>query len=152
MGTTTTKPTTPVRYEEDFVAWAAETAQLLLERRFDEIDIENLAEEVQAMAGRDRREVLSRLTVLLLHLLKWKYQPDKRSGSWQSTIATQRAEIDDLFEDSPSLKRGLASSVRRGYPRAADRAAIETGLPADTFPPQCPFTFEQLLDLTYRPE
>ena len=152
MGTTTTKPTTHVRYEEDFVAWAAQTALLLRERRFDEIDMESLAEEVDAMAGRDRREVLSRLTVLLVHLLKWKHQPDKRSRSWQSTIATQRAELDDLFEDSPSLKRGLAAAVSRAYPRAADLAAIETGLSADTFPPKCPFTLKQILDPAYQPE
>lgn len=152
MGAETIKPSTHVLYEEDFAAWAVETAQLLRERRFDQIDVENLAEEVDAMAGRDRREVLSRLTVLLVHLLKWKHQPDKRSRSWQSTLATQRAELDDLFEDSPSLKRGLAAAVGRAYPRAVDRTAIETGLPADTFSPRCPFTLKQILDPAYRPE
>jgi len=152
MGTTTTKPTTPVRYEEDLVAWTEETAQLLRERRFDEIDIENLADEVQSLAGRDKREVLRRLTVLLVHLLKMKHQPAKRSRSWQSTIATQRDELDLLFEDSPSLKRGLAAAVAEVYPDAVDLAAIETGLPGDTFPPRCPFTVEQILDRTYRPE
>ncbi len=152
MGTTTTKPTTPVHYEEDLVAWMDETAQLLRERRFDEIDIENLADEVQSLAGRDRREVLSRLRVLLIHLLKWKHQPDKRPRSWQSTMARQRDELDLLFEDSPSLKRRLAATVARVYRDAVDLAAIETGLPANTFPPKCPFTREQILDRTYRPE
>ncbi len=79
-------------------------------------------------------------------MLQWKQQPDK------STIATQRDELDLLFEDSPSLKRGLAAAVADVYPDAVDLAAIETGLPADTFPPQCPFTLEQILDRTYPPE
>jgi len=152
MGTTTTKPTTPVRYEEDFVAWAAETALLLRERRFDEIDMESLAEEVDAMAGRDRREVVNRLITLLMHLLKWQHQPAKRSRSWQSTIAMQQDKLDLLFEDSPSLKRGLAAAVTRAYPRAVGRAAIQTGLPADTFAPRCPFSVDQILDQAYRPK
>jgi len=152
MGTTTTKPATPVRYEEDFVAWAAETAQLLRGRHFGEIDIENLAEEVRSLAGRDRRAVLRGLTILLVHLLKRKHQPDKRARSWQSMIATQRDELDLLFEDSPSLKRRLAAAVARVYRDAVDLAAIQTGLPADTFALRCPFSVEQILDPNYRPE
>ncbi len=152
MGTTTTKPTTPVRYEEDFVAWAAETAQLLLERRFDEIDIESLAEEVQAMAARDRRELESRLAVILLHLLKWKCQPEKRSGSWDSTILTQRADLRRLLRQSPSLKREVAEAVKEAYPDAVGGAAKETGLRVTTFPSDCPFSPEQILDPTYLPE
>lgn len=144
MGTTTTKPT--VRYEEDLVAWTEQTAQLLRERRFDEVDVENLADEVQSLAGRDRREVLSRLRVLLTHLLKWKQRPDR------SAIATQRDELELLFKDSPSLKRGLAAAVAQVYRDAVDIAAIETGLPRDAFPPKCPFTRKQILDRTYQPE
>lgn len=149
MGTTTT---TRVLYEEDLVAWATDTAKLLRERRFDEIDIENLAEEVDAMAGRDRREVVNRLVTLLMHLLKWQHQPARRSRSWQFTIATQRGKLDLLFEDSPSLKRGLAAAVSRSYPRAVDGAAIQTKLPADTFPPRCPFNVDQILDPAYLPD
>jgi hypothetical protein len=70
-------------YDEDFVAWAEQTARLLRQGRLHELDIENLAEEIEAMANRDRRELLSRLTVLLHHLLKWGWQPEKRSGSWK---------------------------------------------------------------------
>jgi hypothetical protein len=152
MGTTTTKPPTHVRYEEDFVAWAAETAQLLLERRFDEIDIDSLAEEVQAMAKRDRRELRSRVAVILLHLLKWKYQPEKRSGSWDSTMETQRRELRYLLQDSPSLKREVAEAVKEAYLDAVRRAAKETGLRVTSFPSDCPFSPEQILDPTYLPE
>ena len=152
MGTTRTKPTTHVRYEEDLVAWTEKTAQLLRERRFDEIDIENLAEEVQAMAGRDRRELESRLAVILLHLLKWKYQPNQRSGSWHSTMRTQRRELRQLLRQSPTLKREVAAAVKEAYPDAMDDAAEETGLKVKTFPSDCPFSSEQILDRTYLPE
>lgn len=152
MGTTTTKPTTPVRYEEDYVAWAAETAQLLLERRFDEIDIDSLAEEVDAIAGTDRRELRSRVTVVLLHLLKWKYQPEKRSGSWESTLDTQRTELGYLLQQSPSLKREVAEAVKIAYPNAVGGAAKGTGLRVTTFPSDCPFSPQQILDPTYLPE
>ena len=141
-----TKPATPVRYQEDLVAWMDKTAQLLRERRFDEIDIENLADEVQSLAGRDTREVWSRLRVLLTHLLKWKHQPDR------SALAKERDELELLFKDSPSLKRGLAAAVTQVYPDAVHIAAIETGLPRDAFPPKCPFTRKQILDRTYPPE
>ena len=152
MGTTTTKPSTHIRYAEDYVAWAAETAQLLLERRFDEIDIESLAEEVQAMAARDRRELRSRVVVVLLHLLKWKCQPNERSGSWQSTLRTQRRELRLLLQQSPSLKREVAEAVKQAYLDAMDDAAEETGLSVTTFPSECPFSSEQILDRTYLPE
>ena len=152
MGTTTTKPTTHVGYEKDLVAWTEETAQLLRERRFDEIDIENLAEEVQAMAGRDRRELQSRVAVVLVHLLKWKCQPNQRSGGWQSTMRTQRRDLRYLLEQSPSLKREVAAAVKEAYPDAMDDTAEETGLSVKTFPSECPFSPEQILDRTYLPE
>jgi len=138
-------------YEEDFVAWALDTARLLREGRFNAIDIENLAEEVEAMAGRDKRELLSRLTVLILHLLKWRWQPEKRSGSWAATIVTQRTEIEGLFEQSPSLRRTLSPSLSRVYRNAVKEAAAETGLPQDTFPRQCPFSAAQVLDEEFLP-
>src|SRR5947209_4622481 len=93
-------------YEEDFVAWADETTRLLREGRLDQIDIEHVAEESEGLANRDRHELVSRLTVLVHHLLKWGWQPQKRSGSWKLTISTQRTEIEDQLENSPSL-RGL---------------------------------------------
>ena len=138
-------------YDEDFVAWANETATLLRAGRFDEIDAEHLAEEVEAMAGRDTRELRSRLTVLILHLLKWQQQPEKRSVSWKSTIATQRAEVKHLLEQSPSLKRVVLESVTRIYGDAVEQASIETGLPEDSFPRECPFSPDQVLDRNFLP-
>ena len=142
----------PKLYEEDFVAWAYETARLLREGRLDQIDIEHVAEEIEGMANRDRRELLSRLTVLIHHLLKWGWQPEKRSGSWKLTIGSQRTEIDRQLEDSPSLRRILSPSLPRVYREAVKNAADETDLPKDTFPRECPFSVAQILDEDFLPE
>lgn len=138
-------------YDDDFVAWASETARLLREGRFGEIDIENLAEEVEAMAGRDRREMASRLTILMMHLLKWQQQPGKRSSSWRSTIATQRAELQRLLKQSPSLRREVPQSVTEVYEDAVEQASIDTGIPEDSFPRECPFSPDQILDRSFLP-
>jgi len=138
-------------HEEDFVEWAAETARLLRSGRFDQVDIEHLAEEVEAMAGRDRRELDSRLEVLIHHLLKWQQQIEKRSGSWESTIISQRAAIRRLFEQSPSLRRRLAESVTAVYGDAVKEAAAETGLPVGSFPGACPFSAAEILDPDFLP-
>jgi len=139
-------------YDEDFVLWIAQTARLLRAARFDEIDVEHLIEEIEAMAGRDKREVLSRLTVIVQHLLKWQHQSRKRSRSWHATIVAQRAEIELLFEQSPSLRRALDASVARAYRSAVAAAAAETGLPVHTFPRECPFSPEQILDQNFLPD
>jgi hypothetical protein len=139
-------------YDEDFAVWATETARLLRERRFSEIDIEHLAEEIEALGNRDKREVLSRLTVLMQHLLKWQFQAKKRSRSWQATIATERAELGHIFEQSPGLRRGVTTSLAQGYRRAVKLVVIESGLSAKTFPPDCPFTPVQVLDEDFLPE
>ncbi len=101
------------RYETDFVAWAEAQAEALRAGRLDELDLEHLAEEIQGLAERDRRELRSRLRVLVAHLLKWRHQPDHRSRSWRATILTQRADLDDLFESSPSLGREVPDALAR---------------------------------------
>jgi hypothetical protein len=138
-------------YDRDFVAWTSETARLLRAGRFDETDIEHVAEEIEDLGKRDKRELHSRLTVLLLYLLKWNWQPNKQSSGWQSTIITQRAELEQLFEDSPSLRRTIGAAVLKVYPAALRAAVVETGLPTATFPRDCPFTAEQILDPNFLP-
>jgi hypothetical protein len=139
-------------YDEDFAAWAIEMARLLRARRLDDIDIEHLAEEIEDLANRDRRELLSRARAILKHLLEWQYQPEKRSRSWRSTIAAQRAEIDQLLEQSPSLRQALPASAPRVYRDAVTAASIETGLPEGSFPRECPFSPEQILDRRFLPD
>ena len=133
-------------YDADFFAWTRRTAELLRARRFDEVDVEHAAEEIEDMGRRDARELNRRLQVVLMHLLKWKLQPKKRTRSWQTTLLSQRSEIDTLLRDSPSLRHKLPVDLPRNYERAVTRAAVETGLRADRFPPQCPFTVLQILD------
>jgi len=138
-------------YDVDFFAWTRRTAALLRSGRFDELDVEHLAEEVEDMGRRERRELASRLVVLVAHLLKWSQQPAGRSPSWEATIASQRAEIGDLLDDNPSLRAEVASQVTRRWTVAIKHAAAETRLPADSFPPDCPWSAEQILDGTFYP-
>ncbi len=138
-------------YDDDFVAWASETARLLREGRFNEIDMEHLVEEVEDIANRYKQELRSRLRVLIRHLLKWQQQPEKRSRSWMATIVTQRTQIRDVLEGSPSLRRLLAKSIARVYPDAVKLASVETGLSERSFPRECPFSADQILDDNFVP-
>ena len=128
-------------YHEDETAWLEAMARLVAERRFEEIDYEHLGEYLSDMARRDRREVYSRLVVLLTHLLKWEYQPEKRSGSWRGTILEQRRELRLLLE-SGVLRSHAIASLAVTYQEAREQAAAETGLPLETFPIQ----WEQSVD------
>jgi Domain of unknown function DUF29 len=132
-------------YDTDFVRWTEEQAATLRARRFDGLDLENLAEEIESLGKRDRRRLKSRLTVLLMHLLKWGFQPEQRSGSWDSTIRTQRADIRQLLDDSPTLRREIPAVIAERYDMARRNAAAETGLPMATFPTDCPFAVDEIL-------
>ncbi len=139
-------------YDQDFAAWTAETARLIRSGRIAEVDLEHVAEEIEDMGKRDSREVKSRLTVLLVHLLKWNLQPQRRSRSWSSTIATQRREMNDIFSQSPSLRDRIPGTLARVYRDAVHAAVIETGLSAKRFPLDCPFGVEEILDRDFLPE
>jgi hypothetical protein len=117
-----------VRYEDDLFAWTQEQAALRRAHAASGIDWENLAEEIESMGHRDRRELKSRLRVILLHLLKWQAQPDLRGSSWRKTLLTQRVEIRDLLQQSPSLRREVPHLMRDAYLDAAKEAMAETGL------------------------
>jgi Domain of unknown function DUF29 len=139
-------------YDTDFFEWTQRTAHRLRARRFAEVDVEHAAEEIGDMGKRDLRELNTRTEVLLAHLLKWKFQPRKRSRSWRATIVAQRHEIEAILEDSPSLRRRLVSARKRTYERAAARAAAESGLRVDAFPPDCPFSSEEILEAGFLPD
>jgi hypothetical protein len=133
-------------YEADFYSWTQRTAALLRARRFEDVDVEHAAEEIEAMGKRDLKELNSRVQVLLSHLLKWQLQPERRAPSWQGTIVAQRLEIGALLEQSPSLRPKVAGELGRNYVGAVKRALPESGLGKDAFPVRCPFTVEQILD------
>ena len=132
-------------YEQDFYLWTQTIAQQLKENNFHEIDIPNLIEEIESMGRSEKRELKNRLIVLLMHLLKWQYQSEKRSESWRSTISKQRICIETLLEDSPSLQPLLTEVFEDCYQKARLRASDETGIKLNFFPKESPFTLEEIL-------
>ena len=144
--------TTPTLYEQDYYSWLETTINQLQYRRFDEVDLKNLLEELEDMGRSQKKAVQSNGTILLMHLLKYKYQPQKRSRSWRSSIVEHRRRLIVQLEDSPSLKRYFQDIFGKCYQDACRDAATETGLPYDTFPTDSPFTPEDTLDPDYLPE
>lgn len=132
-------------YETDETAWLEAMAQLAAEQRLEEMDHANLSEYLTDMARRDRREVYSRLVLLLTHLLKWQFQAEYRTGSWQVTIRTQRRDLGMLLE-SGTLRNHAEGALAKAYDEARKDAALETGLSIETFPDQCPWTVTDLLE------
>lgn len=140
------------RYEGDFHAWAIENARLLREGQFSQLDAEHIAEELEGMSTSERRELLRRAQVLLLHLLKHAYQPKRRGKSWLLTINHQRSAIEQLLEDSPSLVGLLdAATLEKVYRRAVRDAVIATDLERDRFPDDLPWNLAQLRDEDWLP-
>jgi len=139
-------------YDLDFLEWTLKNAELLRAGRFAEADILHIAEEIEDMGKSLRRSLRSRLEVLLAHLLKWKFQPEGRGSSWETTIRIQRVRIEQLLEEMPSLRNAVAERIPAGYRTAVLAAAGETSLPRMAFPPECPFSLEQVLDEEFFPE
>jgi hypothetical protein len=134
-------------YEEDFVAWTQEQAALLRAEQWTALDIANLAEELESLGKSEHRELEHRLDVLLLHLLKWRYQPSGRQTghSWRATIREQRRQLTRLLRDSPSLRLRVPTLLLESYANARLDASDETGVPLETFPVTCPWTVAQVL-------
>ena len=136
----------------DYYAWAIETAERLRAGRLSEVDLNSVAQELEDMGKAQRHALASHLKVLIVHLLKWRYQPSFRGVSWRLSITNARDEIAELLEDSPSLEPKIGELVARRYRAARSRAALETGLSEDTFPSTCPFSEDQMLDASYWPD
>jgi hypothetical protein len=146
-------------YETDYSTWVARHIELLKKGYFAEIDLEHLIKELEGRSRSDKRELESRLIVLIAHLLKWQFQlrdlKERWQGfegqSWQSTIIEQRTQLESLFDKVPNLKNSLEPVIHQAYPYALKLATKETQLPRDTFPKSCPYTAEQLLDDDFYP-
>ncbi len=147
-----TRHSDPCLYDEDFYAWAMATAALLRQQRFAEVDIAHLAEELEDMGKRERRALEGHIRNVTLHLLEWRYQPEKRSVSWRQSIRNGRIEIHKLLRDSPSLAGQVPQMLNDEYPPARADAVDETGVSEQTFLAHCPFTAEQVLDVGFWPE
>ncbi|CAB3680422.1 hypothetical protein LMG24076_02409 [Trinickia soli] len=139
-------------YEKDVVAWANEQAALLRAGKFSALDIEHIAEEIEDVGKSEQRELISRMAVLLAHLLKWQFQSARRGASWQRTIKAQRLDVAYLLDEAPSLKPKLADAewMRVVWAKALAQAVSETGL--DVFPETCPWSMEQVLDEEFMPD
>jgi hypothetical protein len=147
---------TAALYDQDFFEWTARNAELLRQGCVHEADLEHLAEEIEDLGKRDKNGVENRLVVLVMHLLKWKYQPERRytatgASSWLSTITEQRRRLRSIFKQSPSLKGFARTALLDVYPDAVKRASAETGIPIRQFPSECPFTFDQVLEDEFLP-
>jgi hypothetical protein len=139
-------------YEQDYYLWLEKTAKLLRDGKLSELDIPNLIEEIEDMGKSEKRAIKSNLVVILAHLLKYKYQPEKRSNSWRLTLLEHRDRLIEYFEDSPSLKLYFQEVFEQCYTKARVYAATETELPVDIFPTESPFSPEEAINPDYLPE
>lgn len=139
-------------YDSDFHLWTQQQAKLLREGDWQNVDIKNLIEEIEALGRQERKELKNRLGILLGHLLKWQFQPKRRSKSWLYTIREKRSEIIDLFNDSPSLKSCIEEIWESSYEKGVNLAEKETSLECDQFPSVCPYSLDQILDDKFWPE
>ncbi len=137
-------------YDSDFYGWCNEQANLLRQQRLSEIDLIHLIEEIESLGRSEKRELASRLEVLIAHLLKWQYQPQRQGNSWRNTIREQRRKLRRHLKDNPSLS--LETVLQDAYEEGRATAADETLLSEATFPDACPYNLEQLLDDNFFPE
>ena len=142
----------PDLYDADFYAWTQNQAAKLRARAHNAIDWENAAEEIESLGRIEKREMENRLAVVLLHLLKWRFQPAHRSSSWRGSMRERRLGLSRLIDESPSLRNYPATVVDYAYESSVLKAGVETGLAETVFPAACPFTIEEILDPDFHPE
>ena len=145
-------PTKSALYDTDFFAWSREQADLLRSGKLSNADIDHIAEEIESMGRTEKRELISRLAVLLTHLLKWRFQPETRGASWEASIRVQRNRLIDHLEDNPSLRPLLPRALANAYRDARLEATAETGLALATFPADCPWSVGEALDGEFWPD
>jgi hypothetical protein len=141
-----------IKYDQDFYGWTQEQARLLREGRFAELDIDNVVEEIETLGRSEQRELVSHLRVLLAHLLKWRYQPSRRSRSWRLSIEGKRVEAGKHLIENPSLKPQLGEIVAHAYRLALIDAERQTRLARRNFPAACPWSFDQAMAEDFWPD
>lgn len=142
----------PSNYDIDFYAWANEQSALLRAGKLSAADVENIAEEIATLGRSEKRELVNRLSMLLMHLLKWQFQPEKRSRSWEFSIKDQRRMLASHLRDNPSLKYQLLESITEAYASSVGRAGLETGLPDQAFPSLCPYVPDKMMSVDFWPD
>ena len=137
------------RYDRDFYTWSLEQARLVREGRWNAVDRDNVAEEIESLGREQFNKLESALPVLMLQMLKWDHQPQLRSRSWVLSIKAQRAELGNIIADNPGLKPRIGEAISRGYYRASIEAARETGLEENEFPTTCPYAWDDIVSRTF---
>ena len=137
-------------HDHDFYAWTQEQVNLLKTGQLDQVDWQNIAEEIEDMGRSEKRQLESKLEILIIHLLKWQFQPSLRSRSWQLTIKEQRLRLEKLLEKNPSLEPHLTVAIEDVYPLATISAERETGL--SSFPETCPYKLTEILSPEFLPQ
>jgi hypothetical protein len=138
-------------YNQDYYQWVQETIKLLEKKIFRSLDLDHLIEEIEDLALNEKQIIETNLIVVLKLLLKWQYQPKQRSGEIKASIRRHRYQIRDDLKVSPSLKTYLSEIWLESYQEARLQAADETELAIATFPEQCPYTIENILNTDYLP-
>jgi predicted DNA-binding ribbon-helix-helix protein len=133
-------------YDRDYYLWIEDVLKKIQEKKWEEMDWDNLWEEIDDMGKSQKQRITSNLRILLMHLLKWEFQPEKRTNSWKYTIIEHRRRILEQLEDSPSLKNYLNSNLESTYQKARKDASLETNLSLNTFPNNYPYTLDLVLD------
>ncbi|WP_334883775.1 DUF29 domain-containing protein [Nostoc sp.] len=139
-------------YNTDYLQWIETTVEKLQSHDYPNVDWENLIEEIADMGRSERRSLKSNLIVILVHLLKWQFQPEKRSGSWEGSIIEHRRRVKEALDDSPSLKSYLESVFAQCYAQAVKQAKAETGLFVESFPLVCPYQLPEVTDDEFLPQ
>jgi hypothetical protein len=139
-------------YETDYLQWIKTTVKKLRFGDYTNVDWENLIEEFEDIGRSERRSLKSNLIVVLVHLLKWQFQPEHRSGSWEGSIIEHRRRIREAILESPSLQAYLESIFVECYPQAVKQAKGETRLPLEAFPQQCPYGLLEVLNDEFLPD
>ena len=137
-------------YDRDFVEWALREAGLIRGGRLGELDLENLAEEIESLGKEQFSKIRSAFRIILLHMLKWDHQPERRSKSWAVSIRNARWVVADVVGDSPSLRRRREEAIAVVYRQAREEAAGETGLSLTSFPTECPYGLDDILTRPFR--
>jgi hypothetical protein len=142
---------TPCLYTTDYLQWIEATVEKLRQQDYANVDWQNLIEEIEDMGRSERKSLKSNFIVIVLHLLKWQYQPSMRGGSWAGSIVEHRRRVGDAIAESPSLKPYLEQTYPQWYNDALRQAIAETQLPQETFPTACPYTLAEILDFDFLP-
>src|SRR5438309_11900360 len=132
-------------YERDFYGWLLAQARHVRDSRWDALDRENLAEEIESLGREQFNKLASALRVLMLHMLKWDHQPERRSRSWSLSIKRERLDLDDILADNPGLSSRISEATERAYRLARLEAAKETTLDEDEFPETCPYSWDEIV-------